>query len=439
VFASQRAVRKAPAASESPAIRSANRAAKSGLPDIFWSAAWRASMAIFTLSVSLASARKLGPSDASLITLCISLVGLVSCIDGGLVHAFVSGMDLRNPAQTAADALEVSRRVFTLRVVPALLAAVTVIGFLALHQSPLRTGFAMIGQLTLTGSAVALSPWERVDQMRRNYRSLAVTTFVGLAVPGLIVIGLVAGFIQSSFWLWFGLAVGAPLIPRLLHALRHLVWRSSRSDRPRSTKIHRKVNRSYPAAKEFFVIQLISVIAFSTDVIVAKLLSLDEAAVQLGLVARLFGPASLVVAVLVHDVWPKVSQAATVSIERSVEVGNDSVKRITVTAALLGVVCIPLPLFANSILPDYAELSTPLIIVAALWFVLSSSGNGAGQVLMGLGRQRVNLRRNVIMTVLNLIGSVILGSRFGAVGFLLSSFLAYSSVVYLPTIRAIQL
>lgn len=378
----------------------------------------------------------MGSSDASLIALCLSLVSLLSCIDGGLVHAFVGEMDLGNHVRTGVDASEVSRRIITRRVIPAVVAALLVVGCLALWHNSTRTGFALFGQLTLTGIAVALSPWERVDQMRRNYRSLALATFIGLALPAAILVGLAIGWIGSSFWLWFGLAAGTPVLPRLLHAWRH--YRSGVApyrDRPKRSKDL----PSYPAAKDFFVIQLISVVAFSTDIIVAKLMSLDEAAVQLGLIARLFGPASLLVGVFVQDVWPVVAQARTVSTERAVAAGNASVVRITITAAALGILCVPLPLLANSILPGYANLSIPLVIVAAVWFVLLSSGAGAGQVLMGLGRQRVNLHRNVIMTILNLVGSVVLGSMFGAVGFLASSFLAYSCVVYVPTLRAIQL
>jgi uncharacterized membrane protein YphA (DoxX/SURF4 family) len=409
-----------------------------------WSTLWRGQLALFGLLVSIGSARLLPASESSIISLLFGIVGVFSCLDGGLVLAFASELDPSNGEQMAKEALSMAKRILVKRLTPAVAVGIAIAALCVTLGLDQRLVAVVFAQLCVVLLSMVLAPWERVGQMSRRYRELAITTFFGLALPTGFVVLLISKTVQSTFAWWAILSLSAPLYPRIalaltsLSSIRKSDGRNASGKQNSDQKPTQVAAKTYANAKEFLLLQVVSVVAFSTDVLVAKSLSLNEAAVQLALIARLFGPAALIVGIAIQDVWPRVAQAKASSLNAAIEEGAKSVRKITYLSAILAFICIPIPLFANSILPAYADLSPVAVISAALWFALVNSGSAAGQVVVALGRQRENLKRNISMAIANLVGSILLGVRFGAPGFLLSSLLAYGLILYRPTLRIIR-
>ena len=401
-----------------------------------WSIAWRVPLALFSLLIAFLSAGSLGVGGASLVALSSALVGPFSCFDGGLLNAFASEFDGHRPDEMRRLARSVSRVLLIRRVGPVLIAGSLAATWARLSGvAPLVVAAVWI-QLIGTGLSLVLGPFERLAQMQRRYRFLATNSFFGLLGP-VAMVALLAWHPPTNAVLWWLIAASTvPLLPRAVVALRSGVVGSSWS-------VQHLGGRSLSGlrtgtARDFLILQVIAVVAFATDVVVAKLLALDEAAVQLSLLARLFGPATLVVALFTQDLWPRVAEARRHGEAAATEEGLAGVRRITLLGLLLGFASVPIPFIANHLLPDFAELSPGLIFAGAAWFALLSSGTAAGQVIAALGRQRANIPHNVAMVTTNITLSIVLGIRLGAEGFILGSLLAYSLTLYVPTLKVIR-
>ena len=240
---------------------------------------------------------------------------------------------------------------------------------------------------------------------------------------------------------WLVLATSAvPLIPTLLNAL-NLFGRKRPWIRPSLSCVSRAALRKVTSTGIlFFVLQVCSVVAFSSDsIIIAQLLG-AEAVAQYTVPRQLFVFWPTLLSTVLSPLWPAYAEATARG-------DVQWIKQVLKKSIYLGTVILVPPVIvlyfgAQDIVSWWTKnqiaLSTELLVGLCVWTLMSVVSYPATVFLNGAGGLRFQALTAVFMAPVNLTLSIILTRSIGVPGVIWGTNIAYSVLTLVPTILYIR-
>jgi O-antigen/teichoic acid export membrane protein len=252
---------------------------------------------------------------------------------------------------------------------------------------------------------------------------------VGTVVAVILVAGTATGLV--------GLVAAAAGVP-VLAVLASAVWLVSRHRptlRPSTREVTRaSARRIGSESAQFFVVQMIAVVMFSTDnVIIARVLGAD-AVTPYSVAWRLFALPSLFVGLYAPYLQPAYAEARSrgdanwIARTLKLTLGGTAVVTVAIT--------VPLVLFGKPIIRVWAgDPAVPplslLVWMAAGALVLAPAG-ALGCMLNGIGRLKVQMIFGAVAAVVNVALSIKLAQKHGTPGVMAATVLSYVACIALP-------
>ena len=365
---------------------------------------------------------------ASTILVAVSAIPIFQLLDFGEVTA---ASEMLSKPDFGTDSMLVAVRLMRIQSILLVfgLSAVALLRMLGLASKFQLQGSFLAVVFVSCSISTAAAVFERRLVMRRKYGQLVLC-----AAPSclLIVLCLLANLLFSVRFSLFALGsiLGCSIfLPRLLaiftevHPVRLLrVAFSGSWNAPKTRRL------SKAAARGFLALQVIGLVSFQTDVVVAKLIGSDSSAVRLALLGRAFGPVLLVGSALAQDIWPRIlSDCASTDAARRMCI------RVLLVTGVLSVGAAGIAQVLNLSLPVRSQLGWSDLAAGILWFPMLSFGTAIGQVLAARGQIRLLVRRGWAMAGSNLLLTIVFGHLYGPPGFLLASFVSYGVLIVGPS------
>lgn len=395
----------------------------------FWMVSYRVLSAIPGPIFAYLVARTTSVGTASAIFVAIATASVFQLLDFGLVTA--SSNDLTGAGAQESLSYVVSKLLRPQSILLTTTAFIFVIAR-ALQLAAATTRIITFICVVSAASSVSVlgSVFERTLVMRRSYRSLSCC-----AIPMCIATGVFLGLnfcfavspSNTTIAVLLFLTITVPRISAFF-----VVRFASRTFSSQGIPTSRAPSQpqGHKAAKGFLALQVIALISFQTDVVVAKFIGDDSSAVRLALLLRAFGPVLLIGSTLAQDIWPRL-HAGGIDIREAKKLCI----RVLWATIFVGLACASLTAVLNVGLPAESRLRIPDILAALLWFPMLSFGNAIGQVLAARNNIILLVRRGWLMAFANLGLSMLFGYILGPPGYLLGSFVSYSFMMVLPSWR----
>ena len=394
---------------------------------VFWLAASRLQPAVAALVITYTISRTQTGATASALIVGSAIVPLLALGELGRVTRWSSA--LSRPAHARAIQREVIRSL-----VPWHAAYLTICtGILCFGQTvgpELRLELTSIG---IVGCALTvasmLAVYERTLVMMRRYRALTLCAVPSTTIAAALFAGGLARPSAVKPWLIVTVLSASILAPKLLASIAETRRRYSGvlttdADRVDGTQAN-------GSGRAFFTLQVLAILSFNSDILLARAVGQRGDAVRLALVNRAFGPVLLVGSLLAADIWPRLAHEG----DAPSPIARRLCLRVLGAAVAVSLACIGLSVLANHLLPEMSRLRPGETAAAAIWHPMLAFGSAIGQALAARNMADQLIRLGWMMCAANLALSLWLGRTLGVPGFLLGSLISYTGIVLVPTYR----
>ena len=413
--------------------RSKERIRRAGITTVSAGAAKAVGMLAALVSVPL-TFRYLGPERYGLWMVLVSFITAMGFADLGIGLGLVNAVSEANGRDDHELAREyVSSAFFMLLGIAAILAAAAIAAFpflpwirlfnvksAAVAAEGARAFAVLYGWFVLS---IPLGVVSRVQTgLQQGYIPQSVNA-AGSLVTLLALLAVIA--LHGSLpWLVFGSTVG-PLTATLASGVILYVqfpwllpsWRARRNSA--ATKI-------FKLGLSFFVLQCAIALSYSSDnIVIAQVLGAASVAVY-AVPQKLFGLVTQVLSIALNPLWPAYGEAIVrgdVSWVRKTFFGS-----FWATLVIAASSCVVLVLGGRWILRVFfgKALHAPLtlLIVLGIWTVVSAVSHAMSVLLNGAGVLKPQAAVAAVMSIVNLLLSIVLTRRFGVIGVCLGSIIA---------------
>jgi O-antigen/teichoic acid export membrane protein len=229
-------------------------------------------------------------------------------------------------------------------------------------------------------------------------------------------------------------AAGTPALATLASAA-WLVSRHRPSLRPSARDVTRaSARRIAREAAQFFVVQVIAVVMFSTDnVIIARVLGADRVT-PYSAAWRLFALPALFVSLYAPYLQPAYAEARARGdaswIARTLKL------TLVATGAVTVAITVPLVLFGQPIIRIWAGAAAvpprPLLLWMGAGALVLAPAGALGCMLNGLGRLRIQMVFGAVAAVVNVALSIALARSHGVTGVMAATVISYLACIAVP-------
>jgi O-antigen/teichoic acid export membrane protein len=224
--------------------------------------------------------------------------------------------------------------------------------------------------------------------------------------------------------------VGADVICFIWLVCFHKPWL-----RPRVAHLSRSAaRRMMKLSTEFFMLQIAGLIVFNSDnLVVTHYLGPAEVA-RYSVAWRLVGYAAIIQTFIMPALWPAFAEAFNRGDMRWVRMTFRRTLWITMgAAAFFAIILATTGRWIIRVWATNAAVPTEmLLLLMCLWVLISSFMNNTAIVLNAKGETRLQAWCSVAAAVLNLVLSIYLVQRIGAIGVILGTILSYAAVLIVP-------
>jgi len=182
------------------------------------------------------------------------------------------------------------------------------------------------------------------------------------------------------------------------------------------------------AGAEFFLLQIAALTLYQSDNLVIAHYLGAENVTSYSVVYRLFTYIALLNSLIIAPLWPAYGEALA---RADWEWAKKTFQRTLTVSMVVSVILIAsLIVFSKPIIAAWThnivKPNTSIIILIAIWTLMSIWGNHYGILLNGLGVVRAQLLIGCLMAFMNLFLSIFLVQRIGVIGVILATILSYS-------------
>lgn len=326
------------------------------------------------------------------------------------------------------------------------LAALALLGFAAAYPFlPWKTLFRVSDALAVREAgpataaffaAVVLSvPLGVAARVRAGYQQGFVSdlwTLLG-SLLGLLGLLLAVGSRAGLPWLILGFS-GGPVLAALANG-GSLFGIERRWLRPRFRDVARlKVRRLLRTGLAFFLLQVASAVAFSSDSLIAAQVLGPQAVTEFAVTARLFSIVAVALGIALTPLWPAYGEAAArgdvawvrKALLRSLVATGLGSLALSILAVVFGSSLLRLWV-GSAVHPSFA-----LLLGLGVSTVLMTAGSATAMFLNGVQAFRFQLLTGATLAVVKVVLAVLLARRLGLAGLAWSTVLAYGTVVAIP-------
>jgi O-antigen/teichoic acid export membrane protein len=303
--------------------------------------------------------------------------------------------------------------------------------------SPIAMAEAGPAMAVFFGCVLINVPLGMVQQVRLGYQEGFATSLWSAAGSVLRLGGVLLAIALQASLPWLVLAMtGGPAIAALMNSVEifgvRKRWLLPRWRFVTSSALTRVAHAGF----YFFLIQLSTTVAFSSDNIIAAQILGPEAVTQYAVPARMFSVMTMVLTMALTPLWPAYGE--------SIARGDYqwSRKALSKSLTVIAMITIPVSLLLAGISPQLLQLwvgpqispTWPLLIGLAIWTIVYSLGNAVSMFLNGANAMRPQMVMSVSMCVAAIVFKIIFTYLFDISGLPWGTVLAYSVFVCIPCI-----
>ncbi len=398
------------------ASRRSRRAALSGMVTLL-SGGLKIAGSLITLPLLL---RYLGPESFGVWVTLTSLMALSALgdlgIGNGLINAVSTahGTDDRNSARIYVSSAFLIALTLSCALLVLFAILDAVVSWPPLFNLSSPTIIAEVGPAVkvLIGCVVLNVLLGVVVKVRTGYQEIHINMLWEITGSASSIVMLVVLALSKAALLWLVLAeVGVPLIALIGNI-----------------------------ASLFFVLNLVGIVAFSSDNLLAIWMCGPEAAGLYAIAMKLFSPCRLLAGALLGPLWPAYGEA--------IARGDMAWIRRTVAASIIAVEAVVLPLalvclfFSDELIYLWFQrpisLGFGLLSGAAVWVALEAIGSGLVVFLNGMSMLRARIPLCIAFAVMAIAAKVTFANQFGIAGIIWGTILAYSITQLAPYVHIIR-
>ncbi len=180
----------------------------------------------------------------------------------------------------------------------------------------------------------------------------------------------------------------------------------------------------------FFVVQAAALILFQTDNLVIAHYLGAEHVTGYNITYRLFSYVGIIQSLYLIPLWPAYTEAAARNewmwIKRTFN------RTLSLSMVILGLLVIVLIITAQRIISVWTsqmvQASYSLVLLMAIWTIMSIWGNNFAYLQNGLGRIRFQAIGGCLMAALNIVLSILWVERFGEIGVIAATIVSYGCI-----------
>jgi O-antigen/teichoic acid export membrane protein len=253
------------------------------------------------------------------------------------------------------------------------------------------------------------------------------------SICSLLGVVLVARF-NGGLPMLVGASSGALLVANVVCLLwiwlNHMPWLRPWPASFKFSAAHRLLH----TGSEFFLLQLSSLVVFSSDnIVIAHFLGPAEVT-PYNVTWRLMNYAAVLQTLIFPAVWPAYAEAYTRG--DGVWVRNAFWRLMRLTTATTGVFCIIFLTFGRIIIRQWAGVAAvptqPLVVTMCVWVMISTIMNNEACLLAATSQIRLQAFLGILAAIVNLGLTIWLVQRIGSVGVILGTVISYILVIIGP-------